>query len=182
MFLQHSTTVAVASVELAHALGVDAPKHTFTAGLLSGVGKLLLGSFVEVDLRTLLRLVFDEHLSFDRAEEAVLGINHAELGGRLLHKWGLPPSITDVVRHHLRPDEYDGRDVVLDLVHVGNVLAKMIGVGLGADGLNYEVSNNVVTRLGITSAALDRASANVVIEMNSLWDLFLECADDSCAL
>jgi HD-like signal output (HDOD) protein len=181
-FLQHSTTVAIASRELAKGLDIDAPEHVYTAGLLSGIGKLLLGAYVQVDLREILRLVFDEGLAFDRAEERMLGINHAELGGIVLENWGLPEPLTRVVCHHLRPDGYDGRDVALDLVHVGNVLAKMIGVGLGADGLNYEVSSRVVERLGVTSAVLDRVSAEVVVELQSLWDLFLECADDYCNL
>ncbi|HKI80710.1 MAG TPA: HDOD domain-containing protein, partial [Pseudodesulfovibrio sp.] len=181
-FLQHSTTVAIASRELASALGLDAPGHVFTAGLLSGIGKLLLGAYVQVDMRQILHMVFDEGLAFDRAEERMLGINHAELGGILLERWGLPDALTRVVCHHLRPDEYDGRDVVLDLVHVGNVLAKMIGVGLGADGLNYEVSPRVVERLGITSEVLDTVSAEVVVELQSLWDLFLECSDDFCSV
>jgi len=181
MFLQHSTTVGLASVELARALGLEPPKHTFTAGLLSGVGKLLLGTHVKVDMREILYLVFDKNMPFDRAEEAAFGINHAELGGLLLARWGLPSTLTDVVKYHLRPDEFDGEDLALDLVHVGNVLAKTIGVGLGADGLNYEVSNDVVARLGITAAVLDRASVNVVVELQSLWDLFIECVgeDDS---
>ncbi|EGB15120.1 putative signal transduction protein [Pseudodesulfovibrio mercurii] len=181
-FLQHSTTVALASRELARTLGMDAPDHVYTAGLLSGIGKLLLGAYVQVDLRDILRLVFDRDLAFDRAEEAVFGITHAELGAVVLERWGLPESLTKVVRHHLRPDGYPGLDPVLDLVHVGNVLAKMIGLGLGADGLNYEVSNAVVERLGITSAVLDTVAANVVVELRSLWDLFLECSDDFCSL
>lgn len=181
-FLQHSTTVAIASRELARILMVDAPGYVYTAGLLSGIGKLLLGAYVQVDLREILRLVFDEGMAFDTAEDAVLGITHAELGSIVLERWGLPEPLTRVVRHHLRPDEYDGRDAVLDLVHVGNVLAKMIGLGLGADGLNYEVSSRVVERLGITSQVLDTVAANVVVELRSLWDLFLECADDFCNL
>jgi HD-like signal output (HDOD) protein len=181
-FLQHSTTVAIASRELAAALKLDVPDYVYTAGLLSGIGKLLLGAYVQVDLREILRLVFDEGMAFDRAEERMLGINHAELGGIVLERWGLPDALTRVVCHHLRPDEFDGRDVVLDLVHVGNVLAKMIGVGLGADGLNYEVSPRVVERLGITSSVLDTVSAEVVVELQSLWDLFLECSDDFCNL
>ncbi|WP_319582369.1 HDOD domain-containing protein [uncultured Pseudodesulfovibrio sp.] len=180
-FLQHSTTVAIASRELATALNLDVPDYVFTAGLLSGIGKLLLGAYVQVDLREILHMVFDEGMAFDRAEERMLGTNHAELGGIMLHNWGLPDALTRVVCNHLRPDEYEGQDVVLDLVHVGNVLAKMIGVGLGADGLNYEVSSEVVERLGITSEVLDHVSVEVVIELQSLWDLFLECSDDFCS-
>jgi HD-like signal output (HDOD) protein len=182
MHLQHSVTVAMAARELGRVLGLDAPDYSFTAGLLSGVGKILLGAYVQVDVKPILNLALEQGLSFDRAEDAVLGINHAELGGILLRSWGLPPEITDVVSYHLRPDDSPSPDVVLDLVHIGNALAKMIGVGLGVDGLNYVPSAKVIERLGLTAEILDRVSANVVDEMHSVWNLFMECADDSCPL
>jgi HD-like signal output (HDOD) protein len=180
MHLQHSVTVAMAARELGRVLGLDAPDHTFTAGLLSGVGKVLLGAYVQVDAKPILNLALEQGLSFDRAEDAVLGINHAELGGILLDSWGLPPEITRVVRHHLRPDEAPEDDVVLDLVHIGNALAKMIGVGLGVDGLNYVPSAGVIQRLGLSAEIVDRVSANVVDELRSVWHLFVECAEDAC--
>ncbi len=93
---------------------------------------------------------------------------------------GLPAEITDVVRHHLRPDTFEDENMALDLVHIGNVLAKMIGVGLGVDGLNYTISNQVVERLELTPDILDVVSANVVDKIGNVYDLFLECADNSC--
>lgn len=180
MHLQHSVTVAMASRELGRVLGLDAPDHTFTAGLLSGIGKILLGAYVKIDVKPILALAMEQGLSFDRAEDAVLGINHAELGGILLQSWGLPPEITEVVCHHLRPDESPEPGVVLDLVHIGNALAKMIGVGLGVDGLNYVPSATVIERLGLTAEIVDRVSANVVDELRAVWSLFMECAEDAC--
>lgn len=182
MHLQHSVAVAMAARELGTVLGLKTPDYVFTAGLLSGVGKLLLGAYVQVDVHPILALAVQEGLSFDQAEDKVLGINHAELGGILLEDWGLPKVLTDVVRYHLRPDEFDGEDVVLDLVHIGNALAKMIGLGLGVDGLNYVPSQKVAERLQLTPAVLDTVSANVVESMGEVWDLFIECANDSCAL
>jgi HD-like signal output (HDOD) protein len=180
MHLQHSVTVAMAARELGRVLGLDAPDYTFTAGLLSGIGKILLGAYVKIDVKPILALAMEQGLSFDRAEEAVLGINHAELGGILLQSWGLPLEITEVVCHHLRPDESPEPDVVLDLVHIGNALAKMIGVGLGVDGLNYIPSAAVIERLGLTTQIVDRVSANVVDELRTVWSLFMECAEDAC--
>jgi len=182
MHLQHSVTVAMAARELGRALGLDAPEYTFTAGLLSGVGKILLGVYVQVKVRAILDLAMEEGLSFDRAEDAVLGINHAEVGGILLESWGLPPEITEVVCHHLRPDEAPAPDTVLDLVHIGNALAKMIGVGLGVDGLNYVPSVAVIQRLGLTAEIVDRVCANVVDELRSVRHLFMQCAEDACPL
>ncbi|MDD3312101.1 HDOD domain-containing protein [Pseudodesulfovibrio sp.] len=181
MHLQHSVTVALAARELGAVLGLDAPDHVFTAGLLSGVGKILLGAYVEVDVRPILDLV-DRGMAFDRAEDEVLGVNHAEVGALLLEKWKLPQPLVNVVRHHLRPEEAPEPDLVLDLVHIGNVLAKMIGVGLGLDGLNYEPSREAAQRLKLTPEILDEVSANVVVDLRAVWDLFLECAGEASPL
>lgn len=180
MHLKHSVTVGIAAREVGKVLGLDVPDYTFTAGLLSGIGKVLMGAYVKVDAHPILELALEQGLPFDRAEDKVLGINHAEVGGILLESWKLPSEITDVVRYHLRPDDFDGESLVLDLVHIGNVLAKMIGVGLGVDGLNYTVSHKVVDRLGLSPDMLDLASVNVVDRVGEVYDLFLECACDSC--
>ncbi|QGY39334.1 HDOD domain-containing protein [Pseudodesulfovibrio cashew] len=175
MHLQHSVSVAMAARELGSILSMDVPDYTFTAGLLSGIGKTLLGAYVDVNVQSILDFALRDGLSFDQAEDMVLGINHAELGGIVLESWGLPEELTRVVRHHLRPDEYDGVDPVLDLVHIGNVLAKMIGVGLGVDGLNYIPSQKVAERLGLSPDVLDMAAANVVVGLESVRSLFMEC-------
>jgi len=180
MHLQHSVTVAIAAQELGEVLELNAPDYTFTAGLLSGIGKILMGAYVQINVHPILEFANQEGMTFDEAEDKVLGINHAEVGGILLESWGLPAEITDVVRHHLRPDTFNGESLVLDLVHIGNVLAKMIGVGLGVDGLNYTISNHVAQRLELTPNTLDTVSANVVDRLGEVYDLFLECAENSC--
>lgn len=178
MLLKHSVTVAMAARELGRVLNLDAPDYVFTAGLLSCIGKILLGAYVEVNAQPIMDLAIKDGLSFDKAEYEVLGINHAELGAMLLDSWGLPSEIVDVVQHHLDPDASPEENMVLDLVHIGSVLAKMIGVGLGSDGLNYTVSQKVVERLGLTPEILDEVAASVVEELDGVWDLFLECSDD----
>lgn len=173
--LQHSVTVAMLSQELGNVLGVDYPEYTFTAGLLAGIGKIVLGHYVAVNVQPMLDLAIKEGLSFDQAEDEVLGINHAEVAGILLESWKLPKPLVDVVRYHLRPDEFQGRDIALDLVHFGNVMAKMAGVGLGVDGLNYIPSQQVAERLGLGPEHLDLTSANVVSNMHCVSDIYMEC-------
>ncbi len=58
----------------------------------------------------------------------------------------------------------------------------MIGVGLGVDGLNYTPSQQVVMRLGLTPDILDAVSANVVEELGTIWDLFMECTETCCPI
>jgi len=45
----------------------------------------------------------DEKLSLHRLEFAYLSYTHAEVGGRLLAQWKVPPSIVEPVLHHHQP-------------------------------------------------------------------------------
>lgn len=179
MLMQHSVSVAMAARSMGRILDLDVPEYVFTAGLLAGVGKTVLGAYTNVDGRAILQLALDKGWTFARAEKKLLGINHAEIGAKLMEQWGMPDELTRVVRYHLDPDMYDEDDIVIDLVHMGNILAKMIGVGLGVDGLNYMVCSNVIDRLGVTPEDVDMVSAEVVVELGTVWDLFITCDADS---
>lgn len=176
--LQHSVSVAMAARRFGTMLDLDVPDYVFTAGLLAGVGKTVLGAYTDVNGRSIMDFALVEGISFDEAETRILGINHAEIGARLMENWGLPEDLVRVVRHHIDPDGYSGADPVLDLVHMGHVLAKMIGVGLGVDGLNYAVCSSVIGRLGVTPELVDLVSADVVEELGTVWDLFITCEED----
>ncbi len=170
--LQHSITVALAAEELGRQLSIKAPDHTFTAGLLCDLGKIVLGTFLEIDQTLILKLVNEQGLSFEKAEDEVLGINHAEVGAELLQAWDIPEAIVSVVRYRLNPDGYDGVDLALDLVHVGDVLAKNTGAGLGVDGMCYEPSLNVAKRLKLTTEVMDKVVAEIMVHVDELSDLF----------
>ena len=170
MLLKHSITVAVSAEELAKQLGRRAPEHTFTAGLLSDIGKVVLGTFLAVDAEPILKLAHDQGLTFERAEEEILGINHAEVGALLLDYWELPENIVQVVRWKFDPLGFDGTDLALDLVHVADALAKMSGIGVGVDGLNYRPSDQVVKRLELTSEIIDRTMAEVLDKVEQVFE------------
>jgi HD-like signal output (HDOD) protein len=171
--LLHSIAVALAAEELGRQLNLRAPEHTFTAGLLSNLGKIVLGTFLEIDAQPILKLVNEEGIPFEQAERQVLGIDHAEVGAALLKLWGLPAPIVTVVRHHLTPDEYDGVDLSLDLVHVADILAKNCGMGLGLDGMNYLPSARVAERLKLSPEVLERTVAAIMDHVQELNELFL---------
>lgn len=173
MLLENAVVTAVAAESTARQLGFSAPEHTFTAGLLCNVGKIILGTFLEVDAGPILELAEAERLTFERAEEAVLGVSHDEVGAVLLEHWGLPEAIVYVVRWRLKPDEAPQEDLALDLVHVGTALAAMTGLGVGLDGLNYRPSRAVAVRLGLDQRSLELALARVMDDLGEVRELFV---------
>lgn len=152
--LRFSIAVGVGAEILAAQLNIKPPDHTFTAGLLCSIGKVVLGGYLEIDGEPIQALAAKNALSFQEAERRLLGIDHCELGALLLTWWDLPEHIVNCVRWHLNPCSAPCQDVALDLVHVGMVLACMAGIGQGVDGMFYEVCQESFERLGVTPAAL----------------------------
>jgi putative nucleotidyltransferase with HDIG domain len=145
----HSIAVAIGAEKMGKALGIRLPDHTFTSALLHDIGKVVLGTFVEVDVKPILDLAYNNKISFDIAEQMVLGIDHAEVGALLLEYWKLPGSIVDIARNHHQPDDFGQENVVLEMVHIANNLCMISGIGPGMDGLNYKPSRTIVEKYNI---------------------------------
>lgn len=173
--LVNAIATAVAAESLARHVGIRVPEETFTAGLLANIGKTVLSEFLEVDAEPILRLVAEEGLAFDEAERRVLGTDHAEVGAELLRHWGLPPSVVDVVRHHLHPEQAEHPGTTLDLVHLGAGLAAMASMGLGLDGLNYTLSEDAAKRLGVDATVMDEVTAEILDKVEELGQIFQHC-------
>lgn len=169
----HSVSTAVVSDMLAQELGVDAPEHTFTAAILHDIGKIVLGTFIEVDAGPIMNLAFQDKLSFEEAELRILGINHAEAGALLLENWNLPKYIVRVVRWHQQPEHCESESTLaLDLVHAADALSLMGGWGIGSDGLNYRISEKVADRLGLTIHVAESVVSRIPNGLQELEDLF----------
>jgi HD-like signal output (HDOD) protein len=160
--LRLSIAVGVSAELIAAEVGMKAPDHTFTAGLLSNIGKVVMGRFLELDAEPVISLATREGFSFEQAERQMFDIDHAELGATLLAHWELPEPIVNCVRWHLNPNAAPEPDPALDLVHVGHVLSTMAGIGQGVDGLQYEVCQESFDRLGLTPQAMTVSLENLV--------------------
>lgn len=160
--LEHSIAVAIGTEELAKTLGVKAPDHAFTSGLLHDIGKIVLGTFVDVASEPIAELAFESQVTFDEAERRTLGIDHAEVGAILLEFWNIPQVIVDVVRWHHEPNRFTGDTLALDLVHVAEIFSIESGLGAGIDGLHYRPADEVVQRLKLKPLVAESVSCRML--------------------
>ena len=165
---RQSMSMAIGAELLAGLAGRRPPNHTFTSGLLADIGKIVLGSFLEIDARPVLELAFDGGLSFEEAERAVLGIDHAEVGAALLEAWNVPDEVIQVVRWHHDPNRLEGDPFAGDLVHVASLLCASCGIGAGVDGLNYRPCSEALDRLGATRELLEHATCLMLVALDEI--------------
>lgn len=173
--LEQSLAVAIASELVAAECNLEAPSHTFTAGLLANVGKIVLDQFMGVSGEEIAELATTEGISFEQAERRVLGTDHVEVGTELLRFWNLPEEIVSVVQYRLEPDKCPEPSQALDLVHVGDAIARLTGMGQGVDGMQYHVSETVMSRLRLDEAAVQRIMEALLEHVEKIKEILPKC-------
>ena len=150
---RHSLTTAYASRYIAQVTKKAPPEEAYVGGLLHDIGKVVLNDYVRFGYGIIVKLVEEEHLPFIEAELKVLGFDHATVGSLLVERWGLPePYKYSTALHHV-PNNLDEEHAefqpLVDIVSVANSMCLMLGVGLGADGLQNYMYPEPLQRLGI---------------------------------
>ncbi len=152
---QHSVTAAVAAQLLARECGED-ESLAFTAGLLHDVGKLVLSQALEGRYAQVAEQVEKFGRSMLAAETALLGVQHAEVGGRLLDRWNFPPSLVQAVWHHHQPDAAGDFVRLAACTYAGNMIANLIGHSYGIHALALEGHASAVGSLGFDADRFQR--------------------------
>ena len=166
--LEQMISVAIGSEMLSRHLGSPPPPHTFTAVLLHSIGNITLGTFVAVDVDEIHRLVESGKISFDEAEERVVGIARPEAGAYLLEYGQLPDDIVQVARWYRNPDNIEGDKRMGDLVHAASIITMECGIGLGVDGLQYTVSPGTISRLRLNTRVMERTGAEMLSQLEGM--------------
>ncbi len=169
---KHSIATAICSEQLAVIKNVPDSEEAFTAGLLHDMGKILLGTFVEIDDEPIKDLVNSEGLSFNQAERRILGIDHAEAAAELLQYWKLPESVVAAARWHHNPEGAPKKNRnIVDLIHVADILCIRMGWGIGTDGPLYCLDEAAQERLGVNSLVEDEVTAKVGAAIDELKNI-----------
>lgn len=151
---RHAIGTAVAARVLAQHRGFDADL-AFTAGLLHDIGKLALDAVFPESFGQVLAHRDKHDCLLRDAEAAVLGFDHTEVGARVARHWKLPAGIAEAIEKHHMPD-VGPASLLVDLVHVADVLARGLDIGSGGDDLIPKLSTGALGRLTLTFEDLDR--------------------------
>ena len=159
---KHSVGVAGGARLVAAKFGRKVAEEAYHAGLLCDIGKLAF----EVLLRTM-----DSNdpnwqgKSFSELEQTYFGIDHAVLGGEMARRWKLPESLVSAIIYHHRPSLAGENAVIASAVHIADSAMMMLGIGIGKDGLQYDLDPEAISILGWNENNLedlfDRVSALV---------------------
>ena len=124
----------VAVGEIAESLVPKSKDHTqgemFTAGLLHDIGSILLATYFPDDFALAYEAAKAKNLPLHKAEQEVLGFDHARVGDYLASRWNLPESLVTVIRHHHEPTLLDPLTPDVAVVYIADRLCNTGEVGI----------------------------------------------------
>jgi putative nucleotidyltransferase with HDIG domain len=169
---KHSVAAAVAAQCLAEDLGDDA-NIIFTAALLHDIGKLVLAGALVDQYPTLVQETEVRQHSLLEAEKTILGVQHAEIGGRLLAQWNFPPNLVGGVWFHHQPSEAGAHDRLAAYVYLGNMIAHFMGYSYGHQAFAFRGRNEALEILSLTPEQLPQIMIATFEGLEVVESLFL---------
>ncbi len=168
---EHAVAVALMSQICAARISVADDPRLFTAGVLHDIGKMVMGEFVHEAWQKIRELTEKQRYSFLEAEEEVLGVNHAVLGGEIALIWKFPDEILKAIAFHHRPDLLADGDVVPWIVYLSNQVCHVMGIGVGTDALAYRAVGDVAGRFQLKQRDLEDMMARLHQSMQEAREL-----------
>ncbi len=156
-FWQHSIAAAACGKVLARHIGLN-PETAFTAGLLHDIGKLVMGvyfpqAFIQVN-------EYNDCSTYEalRAEQAAVGMDHAELGGEIAKRWCFPTEIREAIELHHVSDLQQG-ETLADVVYIANLFSHALDDGHIREEKAALLASETWARLGLEADKLDALAA-----------------------
>ncbi len=168
---EHSVASAVAGQLLARKLGDD-ENMVFTAALLHDLGKIILSEALEGIYTKLVEETQQHQQALLDAEKRLLGVQHAEIGGRLLARWKFPENIVTAVWFHHQPKAAAPHDRLAAYIYLGNLIAHFLGHSYGHQALALRGRTDALDILGLSPESLPHHMIETVEQLALVEALF----------
>jgi putative nucleotidyltransferase with HDIG domain len=169
---RHSVVSAVAAQIIADECQHEHSTVVFTAALLHDVGKTVLSQALESNYEIVSESLERTEQSWLATERQLLGVQHAEVGGRLLERWEFPAALVGGVWHHHDPAAAGDQCETAAYVYLGNMIAHFMGQGCGHHPLALQSRSEALEILKLRGDCLPRFMIKTEEQLGKLTLLF----------
>lgn len=156
-FWSHSLYCGIAARLLAEQRGMKHAETEFLAGLLHDIGQLVIFRKEPEAARRALLLSVEgpDDLALHKAEQAVFGFDHAQVGATLLRHWHFPDLLVACVEKHHAPQEEQKFPIEVSLVHIANSIATLAEIDSVAEEDAVRTEQFAWDRLGLSRELIE---------------------------
>jgi putative nucleotidyltransferase with HDIG domain len=150
-FWDHAIFSGVIARRLARDLGYRVSGEVFVGALLHDMGISVLHEHFHEQYKRIIDIVQDSELSWVEAEESVLGVSHAAIGGWLAERWNFPPALVEAVAMHHAPLAAKQNPDLVGIIHCADVFAHRLTEEEMLFDKGLDFNPDVLERLGLNN-------------------------------
>jgi HD-like signal output (HDOD) protein len=131
-FWKHSIACGTMARSVAAKCKMPNPERHFLSGLLHDLGRLVLATHLPEWTSNLFEAGKERSLPLYQIEMKACGFDHGRFGGTLLKKWNFPSTLVAALYYHHQDQGSENYDEPAT-IHVADIMAKALGLGLSGD-------------------------------------------------
>jgi putative nucleotidyltransferase with HDIG domain len=151
-FWRHSIAAAVCARALASHLPVN-PDYAYTAGLLHDIGRLVLVTQFQSHYEATMAYRAQHDCALLAAEQAILGLDHAQVGQVATQHWKFPEELQQALVQHHNP-RMENPAILTMVVIAADTIAHALDLSMSEDDLVPSVPDGFWPRLGLDEDTL----------------------------
>lgn len=163
-FRAHCLCTALVAEGVAKNTGMD-PRLAYTAGLLEGIGCILLDRIGRDSLEGAETFPVAGHGHLTEWERQTFGLSHHDVAGRLLSEWGFPEAVVKAVSHDAtlaEPTTPLGKNL-----HLTRCIVRLAGFGLSGEDGEWGVPHEKLVAVGLSNDDATRIREEAVAAMRT---------------
>jgi HD-like signal output (HDOD) protein len=170
-FWLRSVYRAIAARNLAGVCSLMDGERMFVAGLLSGIGHLIMYQSIPVLAQQAQREADASEKPLHRVERDLIGFDHAQVASALMKNWQLPDSLVAVIEHHLEPDP--AAEYLLDtaIVHIAALIGEAFAQNRPLDEVLVNVDGHAWDATGLDIGRCEAVDIEVSEQLNSVVNM-----------
>lgn len=147
-FWRHSIGTAFVARAVAKKLNTEV-ESAFLAGMLHDLGKIILDRYFGEFYGAVFEIINSEDISIAQAEQEVLGLTHAAVGGQLAEEWKFPKTFLNAILYHHQPNSAARYQRLVCIIHIADAICRQIGYGSGGDKQQPDPEDGALDRFSL---------------------------------
>ena len=180
-FWRHSVCCGLAARSLAKQRGEQLVERFFVAGLLHDIGSLLVYRKIPELAREALLRAQHNNVPLYKAEQEVMGFDHAMVGAEILRKWKLPEHFQESTEFHHNPTRALRYPNQTALIHIADVVSDALQYGNSGDPHVPPMDPQAWQMAGLSDDIISPVIADVEQQFNHVLELFHPEASQAAA-
>ncbi len=172
-FWKHSLACGVMAQLLANRMGKRDLERFFVAGMLHDLGRLVMLRLAPQTLCLSIRKAYAQKICLRQAERLTFGFDHCEVAEKLMLRWQLPSTLSDVITWHHAPAQ-SNQPQEAAIVNVADAVVIALQYGHSGQFLCTGMAPGAWELLGLSPSVLSVVISQAQRQLNDIYAAFLD--------